>query len=86
MFEDDVVISDMNDVIEGILRFCPRRVFLALNDDHESSSELVDGPSILCCGPSGGEIESPVTNYPPIIINKIMIVLILKSKAGSLWT
>lgn len=35
--EDNVVISDINDVFESILLFCPRRVCLALNDDHESS-------------------------------------------------
>jgi len=34
---DDVVIFDINDVFEAILMFCPKRVWLALIDDHKSS-------------------------------------------------
>jgi hypothetical protein len=32
---EDFVISDYNDVIEGILRYCPRLVWLVVNDNHE---------------------------------------------------
>lgn len=84
MSEDDVVISGMNGVFEGILMFCPRRVCLALNDDHESYCILWGWwPLAPLFWPRA---KLNLTNYPPLIINKIMIILILKGKAGSLWT
>ena len=34
--------ADINDVIEAILKYCPRRVWLILNDNHEESEKVND--------------------------------------------
>jgi len=32
--------ADINDVIEAILKYCPRRVWLILNENHEESERV----------------------------------------------
>ena len=34
--------ADINDVVEAILKYCPRRVWLILNDNHEESERVND--------------------------------------------
>jgi hypothetical protein len=37
--DEDIKISDINDVFDAILRLCPRLVWLVLNENHEPDSE-----------------------------------------------